>query len=219
VAGVVINWGSGSLALQGSHDRIINKPEVVRNAVNKLRFMQDLAQLECTPPFSDQRAWAEREVQAGYTIVCREKLSGSGGEGIVVASKADQLVDAPLYVRYQKKTAEYRVHIVGDEVVVQRKARRNGIPDDQVNWQVRNLENGFVYVRGDVRDDMRTRASDLSRIIIGHLGLDFGAVDIIYHRRSDLMLALEVNTAPGLEGSTLQTYARGLLTLIRQKEA
>ena len=39
------------------------------------------------------------------------------------------------------------------------------------------------------------------------LGLDFGAVDIIYNEKENQYYVLEVNTAPGLEGTTLIKYA------------
>jgi glutathione synthase/RimK-type ligase-like ATP-grasp enzyme len=40
------------------------------------------------------------------------------------------------------------------------------------------------------------------------LGLDFGAVDIIQDDGGNFYV-LEVNTAPGLEGQTIKSYAEG----------
>jgi D-alanine-D-alanine ligase-like ATP-grasp enzyme len=40
--------------------------------------------------------------------------------------------------------------------------------------------------------------------------LDFGAVDVIYNRAQDKAYVLEVNTAPGLEGSTLDNYVEAI---------
>jgi D-alanine-D-alanine ligase-like ATP-grasp enzyme len=37
--------------------------------------------------------------------------------------------------------------------------------------------------------------------------LDFGAVDIIYNAKRNECYVLEVNTAPGLEGTTVEKYA------------
>ena len=45
------------------------------------------------------------------------------------------------------------------------------------------------------------------------LGLDFGAVDIIYNEAEDQHYVLEVNTAPGLEGTTLQKYTEAILEM------
>jgi len=51
-------------------------------------------------------------------------------------------------------------------------------------------------------------------LAIAALGLDFGAVDIIWNNHYQLATVLEVNTAPGLEGQTITDYAnyfRGLI--------
>jgi len=42
---------------------------------------------------------------------------------------------------------------------------------------------------------------------VSALGLDFGAVDIIYNEHENQYYVLEVNTAPGLEGTTVEKYA------------
>jgi glutathione synthase/RimK-type ligase-like ATP-grasp enzyme len=45
------------------------------------------------------------------------------------------------------------------------------------------------------------------------LGLDFGAVDIIWNKKQDRYYVLEVNTAPGLEGETVVRYANAFKEL------
>jgi D-alanine-D-alanine ligase-like ATP-grasp enzyme len=40
--------------------------------------------------------------------------------------------------------------------------------------------------------------------------LDFGAVDVIWNEKQQRAYVLEVNTAPGLEGQTVDDYARGI---------
>lgn len=116
----------------------------------------------------------------------------------------DDLVQAPLYTKYVKKTSEYRVHVFGEDVVqVDRKARSRSVPDEQVNWRVRNHSNGFIYERNvDCPDDVKTQAI----LAVQMCGLDFGAVDVIYNNHHGLAYVLEVNTAPGLEGVTLENY-------------
>ena len=46
-------------------------------------------------------------------------------------------------------------------------------------------------------------------------GLDFGAVDVIYNVHHKKAYVLEVNTAPGLEGTTLEVYARAISNFFR----
>lgn len=96
-------------------------------------------------------------------------------------------------------------------LLVQRKARDRSVPDDQVNWRVRNHSNGFIYVRQDVVAP--TVVVDAAREVFAHTGLDFGAVDVVYNEQRASAFVLEVNTAPGLEGQTVQDYAHFFKTI------
>jgi len=40
--------------------------------------------------------------------------------------------------------------------------------------------------------------------------LDFGAVDVVFNSKEKLAYVLEINTAPGLTGSTLDGYVERL---------
>ena len=42
--------------------------------------------------------------------------------------------------------------------------------------------------------------------MLKELGLDFGAVDVIWNEHESKAYVLEINTAPGLEGSTVEDY-------------
>jgi len=139
-------------------------------------------------------------------VVCRTLTKASEGRGIVISDSENPLVNAPLYVKYVKKQEEYRVHVLGDRAFdIQRKMRSHEVPDESVNWQVRNHANGFVFGRENV--SLPADATRLAVDAVGALGLDFGAVDLIYNQHSDTYYVLEVNTAPGLVGTTLDNYA------------
>jgi glutathione synthase/RimK-type ligase-like ATP-grasp enzyme len=127
----------------------------------------------------------------------------------VIANNRDELVPAPLYTKYIKKNAEYRVHcglIDGHyhTIAVQQKRRSRDVPDDEVNWQVRNHHNGFIFARDNVT--LPVQALNASFEAFRASGLDFGAVDVIYNERQERAYVLEINTAPGLEGQTLTDY-------------
>jgi D-alanine-D-alanine ligase-like ATP-grasp enzyme len=47
------------------------------------------------------------------------------------------------------------------------------------------------------------------------LGLDFGAADVLFNARRNQAYVLEVNTAPGLEGQTVNDYAEAFKEMIR----
>jgi hypothetical protein len=59
-----------------------------------------------------------------------------------------------------------------------------------------------VFARTDIMDSPEVR--ELAARAVSALGLDFGAVDIAYCE--GLPYVLEVNTAPGLHGTTLVKY-------------
>ena len=95
---------------------------------------------------------------------------------------------------------------MGAVVDIQRKARKRDVADDAVNWQVRNLDGGFIFAREGVVE--APEASEEALKAVAALGLDFGAVDIMYNARENKYYVLEVNTAPGLAGTTLEGYAK-----------
>ena len=203
---MVINWGS----TQSVPYPVVNEPRYVGRASNKLaafRIMQVHDVL--VPPFTESKEDAQYWADNGRKVVCRTLLRADSGRGIVLASRPEEVVDAPLYVQYVPKLQEYRVHVFSGEVIdVQRKARAYEVPDDQVNWQIRNHCNGFVFVRHEV---VLPDVAQLAAInAVQCLGLTFGAVDIIYNERQSAYYVLEVNTAPGLEGTTLTKYAEAI---------
>lgn len=216
----VINWGSSQLTDEVLKCQVLNAPENVKLASNKLEFFkrirdfnvqQGIGEGDHPEPRVSIPDWTEdKEVVAawlrnGVKVVARQKLTGHSGEGIVIFEGEADTPPAPLYVRYVKKTQEFRVHVFKDGVVdVQRKARSKDVPDDQVNWQVRNHANGFIYAREGF--ETPEGVEEQAVLAIKACGLDFGAVDIIYNERDKRPYTLEVNTAPGLTGQTLAGY-------------
>lgn len=211
---VVINWGSSSLSEEALKCKVINHPDITNIASNKLKFFEKINASNSQggayvhiPGFTTDRDTAINLVEDGNIVVVRHKLTGNSGEGIELIESTEQVMpQAPLYVLYVPKKQEYRVHVADGVVVdLQRKARRKDIPDDQVNWRVRNHDNGFIFARNDLK--VPEMVSIQAVAACKALGLDFGAVDIIYNERQAAAYVLEVNTAPGLTGQTLEGYA------------
>lgn len=205
----VINWGASAfkrdLIVDGP---LLNDPLHVKKASNKLETFKALTGHVPIPDWTTERAEAEKWIAERFDVVERKILTGHSGKGVRIVPNGNPLKlleDAPLYTKYIKKTQEYRIHVFRDNAFfVQRKARNRDIPDDQVNWKVRNHGNGFIFAHKDVevRDDAKRHAI----MAVRQLGLDFGAVDIIYSKQTDSFYVLEVNTACGLEGTTLEKY-------------
>lgn len=209
---VVINWGkssgSGHAALSKTVlnqyvANVFNCPEESAAASNKLIFFNNMPE-DIVPAW-----WANQTdiPDDAFPVVCRTILNGHSGAGIVIANSREELVHAQLYVKYVKKQDEYRIHVgrIGELVKVistQRKARR--LSHDNPNWQVRNLANGFVFVRSELNPPEAVTSSAIAGLHAS--GLDFGAVDVIWNNHEQRAYVLEINTAPGLEGQTITDY-------------
>jgi glutathione synthase/RimK-type ligase-like ATP-grasp enzyme len=219
---VVVNWGAGAPPVLAPAT-ILNAD--VRIAQCKLASLIKLAEAGVRVPdfvadgvnrIHPERKVRDAVIDMGFPVVCRTKLRGHSGDGIVIANNAEELVDAPLYTKYVKKKDEYRVHVLKDNpFFVQRKARK--LDHEQPNWLVRNLAGGFVFVEcpeEEVPDDVVNQAVRA----IAALGLDFGGVDVIWNEREGKAYVLEVNTACGLEDRTAEKYQQSLDNLFKGEE-
>lgn len=199
----IVNWGSSKPL---AHMNVINRPEAVRRAANKLTALQTMKAANLSvPDFTSNSDVAKEWQEDGYRIVCRTILSGHSGNGIIIAQPDDVLPYAPLYTKYTKKDREYRVHVFKGRIIdVCEKRKRSG--HDVANSLIRTLNNGWVYCRTMV--SLSDAGRSLSIAAVRSLGLDFGAVDLI--AKDDRYWVLEVNSAPGLQGTSLQAYVNEL---------
>jgi glutathione synthase/RimK-type ligase-like ATP-grasp enzyme len=204
---VVINWGASEMPNEVRGCKVLNAPFCVAAAMDKLNFFKSLTNhLEGqTPiiPYTEDKAEAIEWADNGKAVVCRTLLRASGGRGIVMADKGEEVVDAPLYTQYVKKRDEYRVHVFQGEVIhKQRKARKLDV--ENPDWRIRNHENGFIFQIEDF--EMPQCVADESLKMQDIFDLDFYAADVIYNAKEGKAYVLEINTAPGLEGTTLEKY-------------
>ena len=203
---LIINWGAADSPFKGR--RVANQPEAIITASNKLTCLDALKKAGVRVP----DFWTKKEdiPDDAFPVMCRTLLTASEGRGIVVANNRNELVNAPLYTRYVKKKDEYRIHVLrkpnGELTVIskQRKAKRREA--DNVDFKIRNLANGFVFVREGVAPPADVEAQALRSVEAA--GLAFGAVDVVWNERRGEAFVLEINTAPGLEGQTVEDYAK-----------
>lgn len=204
----VVNWGNSSHNGEVLKCNLLNHPVNIRLASNKLAFFQAVKDKVNIPSFTLDKE--EARTYLGRGVIVRETLTGHSGQGIVFLKNEEEFEEydherSKLYVAYIPKKEEYRVHILKGQVLdVQRKAARLGQED--VNWKVRNHKNGFVFVRNGFETPDEVVEQAFKAIV--HTGLDFGAVDVIYNVKEEKAYVLEVNTAPGLEGTTLENYSK-----------
>lgn len=212
---VIINWGSVKSLPRLVNHVVLNNPAIMKQATNKALFFSLMKESGCVDIIPEFWRRPEEIPEDAFPIVCREVLAGHSGEGIVISIDRDHLVPAPLYVKYIKKEDEYRVHVGRKSkeddtssvtIAIQRKARKSDVPDNEVNWQVRNHQNGFVYVRNNIDPPSAVVAAAHRALRVS--GLDFGAVDVIWNSNKGKAYVLEINTAPGIEGQTIEDYAK-----------
>ena len=118
---------------------------------------------------------------------------------------------APLYTEYIPKKSEYRFHVFGGEVIdVQQKRKKRGFESTR-DTRIRNVNNGYVYCRDGINPP--NGAADLAIRAVAACGYEYGAVDLIYNEKRDQCYVLEVNSRPGLMGTTLEKYAEALINM------
>ncbi len=223
----VICWGSSrtpnwqTKAIQKGVT-ILNKPTAVNIAANKLSTFQVLSRAgvpipKFTTTFTEARQW----LREGATVVERHELRGNSGEGIRIVNlddseMASELQSAPLYTKFIPKTAEFRVHVFRGEVIdyIQKKKSLTINRTESFDKYVSSITRGWVFSRTDVRDIPEVRALAIKAVIT--LGLDFGAVDIVYC--DGIAYVLEVNCSPGLAGTTLVRYGNAICKFMGQPD-
>lgn len=208
----IVNWGSSVLSDEAKKCRVLNNEEAVRTAGDKLAFFTRMgaSKLEDTcVPFTEDIGVVKAWLADGIEVVARKKLKAHSGEGIELFKQGELIPVAPLYTMYIPKKQEYRVHVVRGKVIdIQRKARKKEVADEKVNWKVRNIAGGFIYARDFAPEDLPRDLENKALAAVEACGLDFGAVDIIYNDKQKRSYVLEINTAPGLQGTTLDAYVQ-----------
>jgi len=214
---VIINWGKTdghpllSRALNGTS---------IRSVSNKLEFFRRIQGMayDIIPEFWTDRdsipdtAFAIPGHRTRGKVVCRTVLAGHSGEGIVIAENRQELVPAPLYTKYIPKQQEYRIHVgkcpdddgqISTSIISQQRKARDR-DHENPNYEIRNLANGFIYARTDVNPPRSV--IDVAVRAFNCFSIDFGAVDVIYNQLQDRSYVLEINSAPGITGTTVDDY-------------
>lgn len=199
---LILNWGSTSYP-NNQQGVYINKPEAVAVASNKAIALRLLA--ECgvkVVEFTSSRDIAQNWVNEGITVFGRSVLNGRSGRGIVLYESGSTVTHQPLYTKRVKREAEFRIHVANGNIIdIQQKKKRAGYEGTSLIW---NHDNGYVYCREGVSCPEGLKAEAIRAVEV--LGLNFGAVDIAQVKGTNAPCIFEVNTAPGLEGTTLSKY-------------
>lgn len=175
-------------------------------ASNKLHSFRKFSEYSIPVP-----EWTtDKEIARAWNkpIVCRTLLCSHSGKGIIMVEPNQEIPNAKLYVQYKKKKHEYRVHVFNKQVIdITQKKRKSGF--ENRNNQIRNHSNGWIYARENL--EIPDNIHELALNACNALGLNSGAVDIIWNEKENKCYVLEINTAPGIEGSTCLKYSQAII--------
>lgn len=225
---LIINWGN-------SHNPIwidklvdimgpmadgvwLNRLWSTTQATNKLNTFNILKEAGVSIPeyTTDIQTAIKWQYTDKINVIGRHLLTGHSGDGIVLFEPESEFnpEDDPcrLYVKYIKKKAEYRVHIFKGEVIDIQEKRKIRNYQGRFDSKIRSHQNGWVYCRERINTHDSIRGEAIKSIEA--LGLDFGAVDVVWNNKQQKAYVLEVNTAPGLEGTTLTNYVNKIKGLL-----
>ncbi len=213
---LIVNWGSGHRPIWGaelvSRSQILNHWQNICFAIDKAEsFSHFLAGGVCVPKFTQSRTKAISWLEEGIVVVGRQVLEGTRGEGVCVMEKPTQFRTCCLYTQYEEPTKEFRVYTFNGKFLDALEKRRDSdrLAEGTINYQVRTEENGWVFCHNGVY--VPQEVAKQAVLATNALGLMFGGVDIIWNEKTKRASVLEVNTAPGIFGTTVSLYAEEIL--------
>lgn len=211
---LVVNWGCSTNPTWINPLKydfpILNHWKDIPNAINKIRSFARLkaSNVSC-PDVTVDAETARGWLNNGNVVVGRQSLTGRAGAGIVLMQTPQDFVVCPLYTVYKPKKKEFRIHVFKDSILDVQEKRKKKDFEGTTNSQIRTHGNGWVFCREDIvlPDDAAEQAIKAVRA----LGLDFGGIDLIWNQKENKSYVLEVNSAPGIEGTTVTKYADKLI--------
>ena len=208
---IAIRWGGAELPDLDT-PRTINRSEAIRAASSKIATFRRLADADVPIP-----RWTTKRSEAAEweTTVFGRTSEGFAGRGIHVYVQGDghNLGTHDLYTEFIPNEREYRLHVVGGEVVsVQRKYCER--PHLKGDGYLKNVAHGYVFKTPE--RDLNQSRKDAAIKAVQSLGLDFGAVDMIVDAEGKEYV-LEVNTAPSLSPMRVDQYLAALRPMLQAR--
>lgn len=166
---------------------------------------QGLSALE----FTEDPGVAEQWRKDGHVVFARSLLNSSCGKGIHIFDETSiEGFYFPVYTKYKKKKREFRVHLFRDEVVAVVEKKRRSNWNGQRESKIHNLANGYVFCScQDEPEGVRELAIAAGKIVSS----DFKGIDIGHNEHYNDLFILEVNAAPGIQGSNVDKYVKTIV--------
>lgn len=156
-------------------------------------------------------AWAAQPAPVTETWLPRSNRHVGGNDLLAGVDQPD------FFSKKENIVEEYRVHMFKNKSIragkkVQRPTTPGGTPSHQ--W-IRSFDAGWIIQYDGFQSTKPMRK--LARQALNALGLDFGAVDL-GKTADNHLLVLEVNRAPGVEGGTVESYAKHIINWVRNPQ-
>jgi hypothetical protein len=202
----VVNWGCSDTPF----DTHLNPAWAVSEAIDKVLTYAALDMVGINVPrLFMTRQQADDYLYANPDGIILGRMNGlSGGKGIDIYRSGDTIhYHHHFYSVLEPSDTEYRVHIVRTKLIaLHQKRQRKGMKEwwDDNKRIIRCHDNNWILCRTNV--EFNSDVAAVARRAVEALGLDFGAVDVLWHEENGPTV-LEVNTAPGIEGSLVVAYA------------
>lgn len=212
---VIVNWGNHTYVnLEGV--KYLNHQYAVSLARDKRAAFQQFTNAKVpTLEWTIDIAVAQRWYDEGNVVIQRNTATGQAAAGIVVCDSTLPGNVRPdgrgvLWTKYFKRKQEFRIHVWRNDVLdIQEKRKKR---DAEADSRIRSHDNGWVFCREGVTCPEAVSLAAVAAV--RSLGLDFGAVDVGWNEKGQRPAVFEVNTAPGLEGTTLEKYASKIKELV-----
>lgn len=223
----VMNWGVAQEPhLQQRRLVVSNTYESVAACQNKLSTFMALAHRQVAHVgWSPVRnAVVDNWLEEDRKIVVRNTVTGHSGAGIQIVRVGQAIPPAPLYTRYFRKNAEYRVHVAFGNVISIQQKRRNNHTDATEAYEsglVRTVANGWVFSVQNLSCDARNYRQDIEMLALSAaaaVGAQHCAVDILSNHQSERNVVVEINSAPGITApSTAAAYKAAFIAHIESQ--
>lgn len=163
------------------------------------------------PKFYKDKAGVEQ-----FPVLGRKYQHTRGNDIVVIKNREELNTDrSQFYSKYIDKHSEYRVHVLGEEVVSVAKKIKEEDGADEYVW---NRHRGWKQIEynGKFKERLIAEAIKAVRAI----GYDFGAVDIVLDQSVSpyVPVVLEVNSAPSLNERRTALYSDYFIAASQDKQ-
>lgn len=163
--------------------------------------------------FTQDQAIAGDWFNKGSVVIGRKLLESYEGKGIEVFSPTEapdpaKILECKLFTKFIPKEREFRVHVFKGKPVITLEKKKKKEWEGPTSDYVKNTQYGYVFCQEDlvIAPPLQLRINILASQASTICASDFQGVDIGYHKEKDNLFVIEVNSAPGIEGSNVGRY-------------